>query len=261
MQWQTLRTTPGNPEILVTEYGGLKYFSQQHLLYAIPAIISLCTLVLFPIIYLLLIPVTLKLLHVCKFSEHQCVLKAVDILKYSKLMPMRDIFQSCFKNDLRLFAGIYFAYRVCLCAVITFSGDSVANMVITELGLVIVLGIHAIAQPYKDRVHNMLDAALFLNLVIINTMRIILHTYLTLYIDFSSDKEITGVVALLTSVQIFLICIPIIGIGIKIMKAVKVKVCSSRSRGGTEALLAALEEEHEDELKDEDMTLLQNKIS
>ena len=119
-------------------------------------------------------------------------------------MPVRDIFQSCFKNDLRLFAGIYFAYRVCLCAVITFSGDSVANMVITELGLVIVLGIHAIAQAYKDRVHNMLDVALFLNLVII-------HTYLTLYIDFSSDKETTGVVALLTFVQIFLICIPIIG--------------------------------------------------
>ena len=44
------------------------------------------------------------------------------------------------------------------------------------------------------------------------------------------------------------------------MKAVKVKIWSSRSRGGTEAL-AALEEEHEDELKDEDMTLLQNKIS
>ena len=110
----------------------------------------------------------------------------------------------CFKNDLRLFAGIYFAYRVCLCTVITVSGDSVANMVITELGLVIVLGIHAITQPYKDRVHNMLDAALFLNLVIINTMRIILHTYLTLYVDFSSDKETTGVVALLTSVQIFL---------------------------------------------------------
>ena len=45
------------------------------------------------------------------------------------------------------------------------------------------------------------------------------------------------------------------------MKAVKVKIWSSRSRGGTEALLAALEEEHEDELKDEDVTLLQNKIS
>ena len=55
LQWQTLRSTPGHPEIVVTQYGGLGYFSRKHLIYAIPAIISLCTLVLLPIIYLLFI--------------------------------------------------------------------------------------------------------------------------------------------------------------------------------------------------------------
>ena len=156
---------------------------------------------------------------------------------------MRDIFQSCFKNDSRVFAGVYFAYRIGICAIISFSGDLIVNMVATELSLIMILGIHAMVQPYKDRLHNMIDAALFFNLVILNGIRMSLFLYLYLYIDFSSDRETTRIAAMMTTLQIFFMCIPIIPIVLKIIKILKCKICSSRKRGDMEPLLEALEEE------------------
>lgn len=111
-------------------------------------------------ILLISYPLTLHLLSVCGLSEHWIVIRILHGIRIHRLMPLLDSFQSCFKDKMRFFAGLYFLYRILLPVLQTY-----ISHLGTALPLLSVLGIHAIVQPYKERKHNAIDALLFLNLV------------------------------------------------------------------------------------------------
>lgn len=231
----------------VTEYGAFDYFSQHHLCYAIPAVLVICTLVSLPVLYLLLLPLLLKLLLVCNLSEHPCVLGILQLMWQNKLMPIMDTFQSCFKDRLRFFAGVYFAYRLVISSVIAFGSSTTEIDAASEYTLLIFLGIHAIAQPYKNSCHNMIDAALFLNLTLINGLKISMDVYMQKnYKTDAFDIMISNAEALFC-MQLLLIYTPLILVGVKGILVVKKKLCARTGEGrldtSTDALFAALEEQ------------------
>ena len=146
--------------------GEIEQFSREHLPYAIPAIVCLLTIGTIPPVLLLTYPLINKFLDFCGLSESKVT--TLLSLKASKLKPFLDTFQGCFKNELRFFAGLYFLYRwigLAVYSITTTLNDFYAGV---EGLLIFTLVLHAVAQPYEKRWHNIVDALLLADLAIIN---------------------------------------------------------------------------------------------
>ena len=138
--------------IPVTYYGGLPYFGNEHLPYAIPAIIFTIILVCLPPFFLILYPSSFHLLELCGLSEHRYVNMVSHLLSLSRFVPLLDVFQSSYKDKMRFIAGFYFLYRVL--AFLTYMYSETVPQVLLP---VLILGIHSILQPYKSWQHNVIE--------------------------------------------------------------------------------------------------------
>lgn len=150
-----------------THYGGMPYFGKDHLVYAMAAIFFLITFVILPPLLLIVHPLALQLLSLCKLSEHRVTQKFLNIVHIHRLIPLFDSFQSCYKDKLRFFAGLYFTYKISLLMCQSFAISLLGFFAVAEVIILLILGLHSIAQPYKMKVHNVIDSCLFLNLGII----------------------------------------------------------------------------------------------
>ena len=195
-----LRGKEGIEPVVVTYYGGLLYFGDEHLPYAIVAIIFTVVIVGLPPVCLLMYPLLFHLLELCGLSEHKLVEKASRILCVNRFMPLFDSFQSCYKDKLRFFAGIYFLYRVVAYIGYLYS-DTVPPMYLPLL----ILGIHSILQPYRSQKHNIFDALLFLNIATINSLTIMIKFSLITEGDTKKPPK-------LVLVQLFFIYLSILAI-------------------------------------------------
>lgn len=193
----------GSPEIPMTVHGGLPYFGSHHLKYALPALVCLLTLVFLPLVYLFLTPLLLRVLMICDLSEHTVVRVTLKILCHQRLMPLFDVFQSCFKPKLSFFAGIYFVYRAAIFAAVTFSKNETQFYTVTECIFLVMLGLHAITQPYKLRKHNVIDGMLLLNLAAINSVSIIISISSVM-----NYQHLNTIIAI--SIQLILVMSPMI---------------------------------------------------
>ena len=151
----------------MSKYGGILYFHEDHLPYAVPACASAVVLLLPPMI-LILNPSCNKVLQYISCSESSC-LRSVTFLFCSKPKPFLDCFQGCFKDDLRFFAGLYFLYRILPTAVYMFANTPLQGYILVESFLVLFLLVHAVFQPYIKRAHNVLDGLLLAILLAINS--------------------------------------------------------------------------------------------
>ena len=193
-----------------TYYGGLRYFHKQHLLYAVPALISMVFVTAIPPLILLLYPLSLHLVSFCGLSEHWMVNKTLRLTCIFKLQPFIDCFQSCYKDKLRFFAGLYFVYRVIIMCVFSMSPDSFHFSVYSEVLILILLGIHAVVQPYKRRLHNVIDALILSNLALINGCLIIIRLYMN-QVNYSDDKSYTDkTIIMISAFQLLLLYLPMI---------------------------------------------------
>ena len=159
--------------VTVTYYGGLPYFKNEHLYYAIPAVLVLLTFVILFPLYLLCFPLMLHLLALCGLSEHSIVTKMLHLLQVNHFKPLLDTFQFSFKDKMRFFAGLYFLYRVAVLSVHSiFQGNNELFLDLSVVLLVLFLGINSVAQPYRSRKHNIMDILLLLNLAAVNGLTV-----------------------------------------------------------------------------------------
>ena len=121
--------------------------------------------VILPTILLLFYPLHYKVLSALRISESLCALVAFSPIE--KMKPFFDSFQGCFKDEYRFFSGLYFVYRFLMIFIAVFF--TIQNcLFVIEVQLVVMLVLHSICQPYKYRLHNVIDTLLFGNLAIIN---------------------------------------------------------------------------------------------
>ena len=202
-------------------YGGLPYFKGKHLIYAVPALLSCLLVTILPPLILLLYPLTLQILSLCKLSEHWIVNKALQLIRINKLIPFIDCFQSCYKDKFRFFAGLYFIYRIALLCCFTLSQTENEFRMSHGTLLVIFLGVHSVIQPYKLRMHNLIDSLIFLNLILINTAVMISNLIID---EFSHPKKYTKSTSLMivSVIQLILLYLPMIVAVLWVM----VKVCT-----------------------------------
>ena len=194
---------------VVNLVGYMTYLEGEHVKYVCVAVFVLIFMIIIPPLLLLFYPLMFKLLGYCNLSES----KLTSVLWRVMPIQLLDAFQSSFKDEFRFFAGLYFLYRALIIVAFASTNRVLKFYSVVQIQLLLFLAIHAIFQPYKERKHNIIDALLFTNLAIINSI--------TLY-NFS-DKEFTGlpsseaaiiVMALIQSVFISLpfLCVAIIGI-------------------------------------------------
>ena len=151
--------------------GELIYFHRHHLLYALPALFCLLTIGLLPPILLLIYPLFNKILSVLGLDNNKVINNLSEKLpvRLSNLKPLFDSFQSCFKDNLRFFAGLYFLYRWTLLFVYFVKDFSQYYTTVGTI-LLLILMLHTIFQPYSKKHHNLIDALLFANLLLINSL-------------------------------------------------------------------------------------------
>ena len=184
--------------------GDQKYFRDRHLIYAIPATTFLMILVAIPPILLLSYPLLFNILSKCNLSESK------PILLLSQLIPMQllDSFQSCFKDEYRFFAGLYFLYRIMILATSTFLPGVFYTYIIIEVELTIILALHSVVQPYKNSIHNKIDSVIFANLALINGLSII-NYYTSSQGNDRESFEIAKILQASIYVQLILIYSPL----------------------------------------------------
>ena len=201
--------------ISVTCYGGLPYLGKTHFFYAIPAILCTTFLVVLPPLFLLLYPLIPHLLFLCRLNEHPVVNRTLQILCINRLLPLFDSFQSCYKDKMRFYAGLYFLYRVA--AFLAYMHSEILPPVFLA---VLILGIHSVLQPYKSWKYNAIDGLIFLDIAIINSITEMIKSSLIT----NRSKNILR----LKQIQLAFIYLPMVSllliISVKVGRKLKIKM-------------------------------------
>ena len=153
--------------------GEIVHFSKEHLPYALPAVFCLLTVGIIPPILLLIYPLLNKIiakLDLEKFTVFAYIMKVPSI---SSVKPFLDSFQGCFKDDMRFFAGLYFLYRWMFLLIHIGTVGFFEHYTVVGGVLVFILTLHTVCQPYLKRAHNIIDALLLCNLLLINFLSLL----------------------------------------------------------------------------------------
>jgi predicted outer membrane repeat protein len=181
-------------------HGDTTLYSTHHALYAIPAFICITVLVVLPTTLLLWYPSGPRLLSLCGLRDNGFCNK---IIPLHKLKPFFDSFQGCFKDDYRFFSGLYFSYRLLTIAAYSFSIGLTQFYILVEVIFIIMLMLHALAQPYKKKCHNAIDTLVFTNLTIINALSIFIYTK-------SPEKLYNEMITAAVHIQTIFISLPLL---------------------------------------------------
>ena len=183
--------------------GEIEYFSKEYLPYALPALFCLLTIGALPPILLLVYPLLNKLLDYLGLEDKKYVKLICAISPITSLKPLLDSFQGCFKDRLRFFAGFYFLYRWSF--LLVSSNTELYSIYYTSIGgvLVFILTLHTICQPYVKRAHNIIDALLFSNLILINSL-----LFFNFHNSQSQTSQYKAILDSAAAVQLVLICLP-----------------------------------------------------
>ena len=182
--------------------GATPFFSRKHLWYAIPAILvlSYATIVALVLILQPLYAVCNKWLS-NKHNDGETILQAP--LCWRRMIlntkPLLDSFQHSFKDDMRVFAGLLFLYRLVISASFAFAVTAISMYSLLELIILIMLMIHSLFQPYSKKVYNVIDTLMYTDLAIINGI--------SLYNVVAKSRHTEYVLA---AIQVILIYIPIL---------------------------------------------------
>ena len=177
--------------------GSLTYFKGIHIIYAVVAIIFFKFIVILPALLLLFYPLFFRFLGLCNLSESRAAMFSW------RMMPIQllDSFQNPFKDEYRCFAGLYFLYRAVAIALRLFT-DHLTELVFgLELEFIVIIVLNAVFQPYKKRVHNIIDLLLFFNLAFIN--------WITTYNLETSSVALASSRVFWMTFQMFLLCLPL----------------------------------------------------
>ena len=196
---------------VVSLQGSMEYFGAGHLPYAIPAVFVLLLLSLPPplllISYPLLWKIKGKLISHFQSAETE---NETTVWPIRKLLPLIDSFQGVFRDNRRMFAGLLFLWRVILAAIFAFSSNLHEFFLLTEIALLCLFTIHAVARPYKRRLFNIIDILMLANMSIINA----LTWYIFNTSSFGGDRQSIEVAI---SIKIILMYLPLLALLVTII--------------------------------------------
>ena len=187
--------------------GNYQYFDEHHVVYAIPALVCIVIIVIIPPAILLWYPMGPKLLQKCGLGESRAVKILNKLIPVHKLQPFLDSFQSCYKDECRFFSGLNFLYRTIILAAFAWSVGVDQFYTSVQILLIAMLLLQAIAQPYKNKWHNICDALILATLSAINVFSVYIVSQQA-YLDTIAKRNILQA----SIFQIFLVYLPLLSL-------------------------------------------------
>ena len=194
--------------------GNIEFLSPAHLHYALPAMFVLILTTL-PLILLVVYPNGQQFLAFCVGEKsidklQQCNSLPVcsciqQIIRITRFKPLFDSFQGCFKDKFRFFASMLFLCRFIISLICAVSLNPVSLYLSIEVLIIVMLCLHAWAQPYERRFYNILDAFIYTNLAIVNALS--LFHYYWASNPTNSNFEIVHITK---TIQLILIYLPLV---------------------------------------------------
>ena len=155
--------------------GELMFFGPGHKTYALLASAFFVVITVLPPLLLLCYPLCYKVLALCKLQESSFTRILCKIIPLEKYRPVFDSFQSTYNDNNRYFAGLFFIYRLTLLMTFAFSRGLGMLYFYLEIQLLLIIVLHALTRPHKNKWHNVLDIFIFTLLAVLNGMTI--HNY------------------------------------------------------------------------------------
>ena len=185
--------------------GNMSVFEGKHIKYATVAVVFLIFIVILPPVILLFYPLFFKILGLCGLSDSKFA------TYLWKMIPIQvlDSFQNPFKDNCRVFSGLYFLYRAIALASYALKKNLVHYYAAIELELALMILLHGVFNPYKSRIFNIIDFLLFLNLSFINGITLYNYVLYTL-----SKNSVENDTHFWITVQLLLLVLPLMAAGI-----------------------------------------------
>ena len=191
---------------VVFRNGEIDYFSEAHLQYAIPAI-AFITIALIPPLLLIVYTLHYRVIAALKLDEKQWFNTVSKYISLERMKPLLDSFQSCFKDNCRFFAGLFFLYRFLFLLLFAVLPSYTLIYTVFEIQLIVILALHAHVQPYQNKLHNRLDTLIFTNLAVINAISVLNYSYES-RATFSNYMYIR-IIEVSSAIQLALILLPL----------------------------------------------------
>ena len=170
-------STSGDVKDVVWWQGTIEYASVNHIAFMIPSLIILVSLVIVPTFVLLAVPVLPQLygrmrystngqlhcLRKCKVFDYLCL----DIFTGKWIRHFINVFQGCFKDRFRFFAGMFLLYRIAQ-LMATLLPTRVEDSFIIQIALCLAYMLLLTAcQPYHRKLFNIVDILILGDLALI----------------------------------------------------------------------------------------------
>ena len=209
-----------SPPARVWLNGEILYFSKEHLPYAVFAMVCLLVIGILPLVPLLAYPSLNRIITFFGCENSKAVTIISSIIPVSRLKPLLDSIQGCFKDDFRFFAGLYFLYRWSILQIHMYT--STFSVYYTTVGgvLLFFLTLHTVCQPYIKRAYNTIDALLFINLILINFL-----SFFNYHRSLSQKGIEQRITVIASTVQLVLIYLPLVVMGAYVL----VRLCKNIS--------------------------------
>ena len=137
-------------------YNHLVYFSSNfHVEFAVVALLIQVVLVVPFLTLLLLSPYLIR----CSWFN----------IIMARLKPILDEFQACYKDEYRSFAGFYLMSRQII-FFLGLTGDYFFTIYLLQVFAIIMLLVHAVFQPYRERWLNVLDTLFITDLLLLSIL-------------------------------------------------------------------------------------------
>ena len=152
----------------------IEYFHGRHLAYGIVALLCIVSIAIGLPLLLTLEP----------FINHK--------INFTKIKPLLDQFQGCYKDKCHCFAGYYMICRLVIISIVvdSASNDLVINYLLIIVSVIIAL-IHLLFKPYSNRLVNILDGIILHSVILITSLPL-------LSADITSPLAMTLTLLLLT---------------------------------------------------------------
>ena len=188
-------------EVRLLLAGHLSFASRAYLIpYGVVAILIMVIFVLLPPLFLLGLPQLVdRLLDKERFARFRRIWPTLSIHAFL------DAFQGYHKPNRRIFAGLYFGFRLCIVVSYVATTNYLTQYIVQQILITVMIALIAIFKPYKREIFNFVDILIFLNLAIINSITTKVYGY-SLYVEGLSRSVFWG----LYYTQYCLIWLPLI---------------------------------------------------
>ena len=150
----------------VASDGNMPYGGEEHLPYLICALLVMFTFVAIPPLTLILVPLVPRAaVHLQPERSSRLIWLCDKLFSGPKWQFFLDAFQGGFKPKYSFFAGLLFLYRIIITVTYSFTVTLEWQYFIHTGEVVLFLVIHSLCQPYRHKIHNIVDTLIYFNML------------------------------------------------------------------------------------------------